>query len=372
MIIEEEKKVEIIDEAQATNLDFNQVSEGHKSKIIKRSFIVAGIILIFILITILIFLGIFTIYNKKHSYTIINGVSINGIDMSNFNKEEAENALKDYYREKFSSDIALVHNDYVTYIKPQELEVDIDIESAINSAFSIGKSANIFLDDLQAIKTMLFKTNITPKITFNENILKNMLNDLSPSLPDAITQSGYYIDGNELIITGGQEGFIIDVDSSSEIIKEKILSLNYSDSPIELMTIAKSPDKIDIDMIYNQIHKEPKDAYFEADTRTVHPSENGVDFAISTDEAKNLLQNLDKEISIPLKVLQPNVTTNELGQEAFPELLSEFSTKYKTSEKDRTTNLKLAASKINNYVLLPGETFSYNNVVRRKNNSSRI
>ena len=52
-----------------------------------------------------------------------------------------------------------------------------------------------------------------------------------------------------------------------------------------------------------------------------------------------------------------------IGTEAFPDLLSTFSTKYAASNKNRTTNLILAANKINGTVLMPGETFSYNKVV---------
>ena len=52
-----------------------------------------------------------------------------------------------------------------------------------------------------------------------------------------------------------------------------------------------------------------------------------------------------------------------IGTEAFPDLLSEFSTNYSVRDKDRTTNLQLAANKINGTVLMPGETFSYNKVV---------
>ena len=69
------------------------------------------------------------------------------------------------------------------------------------------------------------------------------------------------------------------------------------------------------------------------------------------------------EYVVPLKVLYPTVTTNMLGTEAFPDLLSTYSTNYSTRDTDRTTNLKLATSKINGTVLMPGETFSYNKVV---------
>ena len=52
-----------------------------------------------------------------------------------------------------------------------------------------------------------------------------------------------------------------------------------------------------------------------------------------------------------------------IGNEAFPDLLASFSTKYAASNTNRTTNLRLASNKINGYVLIPGETFSYNSVV---------
>ena len=46
--------------------------------------------------------------------------------------------------------------------------------------------------------------------------------------------------------------------------------------------------------------------------------------------------------------------------EAFPDLLATYSTRYDGGDRDRTTNLRIACQKINEKVVLPGETFSYN------------
>lgn len=132
---------------------------------------------------------------------------------------------------------------------------------------------------------------------------------------------------------------------------------------LELITEDQYPNKIDLDAIYNEIHKEPVNAYYTQNPFRVFPSENGLDFEISLEDAKNLLQEEKDEYIIPLKILYPNVTTNMIGSEAFPDLLSNFSTKYAASNKNRTTNLILAANKINGTVLMPGETFSYNKTV---------
>ena len=60
----------------------------------------------------------------------------------------------------------------------------------------------------------------------------------------------------------------------------------------------------------------------------VFPSENGMDFAISLDEAKAMLEEQKDEYTIPLKILYPNVTTNITWNKALPDLLSTYSTKY--------------------------------------------
>ena len=84
----------------------------------------------------------------------------------------------------------------------------------------------------------------------------------------------------------------------------------------------------------------------------------------SIEEAKAILgDQTAEEYTIPLNILYPKVTTNMIGTEAFPDLLSTYSTNYAASNKNRTTNLILAANKINGTVLMPGETFSYNKVV---------
>ena len=177
-------------------------------------------------------------------------------------------------------------------------------------------------------------------------------------MPDTVVQSSYYVEGNKLIITRGKSGNVVDVTPSIENIKNKIQDLTYASSKIELVTVAKDPDAIDIDKIHNEIYKEPVNAYYTTNPYVVYPHENGVDFNISVDEAKAMLNEVKDEYEIPLKYTAPSVTTNMIGTEAFPDLLAKFSTNYNARDTDRTTNLRLAAEKINGTVLMPGETFS--------------
>ena len=79
------------------------------------------------------------------------------------------------------------------------------------------------------------------------------------------------------------------------------------------------------------------------------------------EDAKNIISAEDKEeYTIPLTITKPKVTTAQIGSEAFPDVLATFTTRYDASNTDRTTNLRIACQKLNEKVVLAGDTFSYN------------
>ena len=340
----------------------NEVDENYKSHKSKGVLSIILIILSVFLVLVLIAFGALSFYNYKNKNVIAKGVTINSIDLSYCTKDEAKDRINNYYTEQLLNDITLVYNDYKTFIKTSEIELNYDIESAVDYAFSYGKNGNIFQDDYHILASLIKNKNITPVYTLNQELLTKFLNNISTELPGAIIESSHYIDGNKLIITKGTSGNVVNIESTANNIKSQLTNLSYINNPITIEVKTQSPKEINVDEIYKDIHKEPKDAYYTKDPYSIFPSENGIDFKISIDEAKQLVQNSEAECEVPLKVLYPNVTTNMIGQEAFPDLLGSFSTNY-VSNPDRTTNLRLAANKINGTVLMPGEVFSYNGIV---------
>ena len=321
-----------------------------------------GICILVLMILLCIAFLTFTFVNHQNK-NIIWGVNIKGVDVSGLSTEEAKETIQNYINENLPENINLIHNDYQTSIPLSALNVNFDIDSAVKQAYETGKSGNIFENSFTALKTWIDPIDIELTATLDEEQLRTALNDISSKLPDAVIESGYYIDGTNLIVTSGSEGNVVDVDQMCTYIKNGISNLTLKNRTLDIATVSKQPSKIDIEKIYDEIYKEPVDAYYTQDPFAVYPSENGLDFAISLDEAKEMLLEEKSEYVIPLQTLYPSVTTNMIGTEAFPDMLSTYSTRYSTSDRDRTTNLQLAASKINGTVLMPGETFSYNQVV---------
>lgn len=324
--------------------------------------IFALLVVLFISILLVLF-SIFTIYNAFNT-NIISGVHIKGIDVSGLSPSDAKYRIDNYVKNNLPEEIKVKHGDFEATISLSQMDIAFDTKAASNSAFQVGRQGNLFENNLYVLSTMFGNVNIEPKVTLNKELLTKNLEDISTQLPDAVMQSSYYIEGNELIIMAGKEGNVVDIDATIEAIRNSISTFSCNDTPVEIVVKTKQPDKINIEKIHNEIYKEPVDAYYTKEPFSVYPSENGIDFNISLEEAKAIISSEQKEeYSIPLKVIYPNVTTNMIGTEAFPDLLSNFSTNYAASNRNRTTNLILAANKINGTVLMPGETFSYNKVV---------
>lgn len=370
LLEKEDKTIQIENENTNTNkLEQNSKEENSISEFVpvkKKNMDVLSIFTLFVVIFIgilLVIFTIFTIYNVFNT-NIISGIHIKGMNVSGLSASDAKYQLDNYLKTKLPQEITLKHGDFESTISISQMDISFDTKSAINSALHVGREGNIFQNNLQVLSMMFGNVNIEPKITCNKQLLTKNLEDLSSQLPDAVVQSSYYLENNELIITSGKEGNIVDAEKTIENIKNSISTFSALNTPVEIAVKTEQPDEIKVEQIYNEIRKDPVDAYYTKDPFEIHPSENGIDFKISLEEAKAIISSEKKEeYSIPLTIIRPNVTTNMIGTEAFPDMLSTFSTRYAASNRNRTTNLMLAANKINGTVLMPGETFSYNKVV---------
>ena len=354
----EHEKIEKENTTEFKPIENTEEAKTNKSDVL----VIFGILLAIVILLVTVVYGTFSIMTEK-STTIAKGVYIKNIDVSGLTREQAKEKINNYISSVIPEEIKLTHNGFETSLSTSQLSIYFNTDEAVDMAYNIGKTGNIFQKNLTILQTRLSKTTIDPGFSIDMDQLKKDLEDISSKLPDKIIESSCYIDGNKLIITKGKAGKTVKVDDSAKYIKQAINDLKIENNSLELLTEDSTPKEIDLDAVYNEIHKEPVNAYYSQNPYVVHPSENGMDFSITLDEAKNMLKEEKDEYVVPLKVLYPSVTTNMIGTEAFPDLLSEFSTKYAASNKNRTTNLILAAKKINGTVLMPGETFSYNKVV---------
>lgn len=366
----ETAKEEIVKEVSKENVENNQETKEEltnneaeveqKKKRKEVTIAMAAISIVVLIIAVMFISTIFALVNIGNE-KIIDGVTIKGIELVGFSKEDAILEIEEVVKNELAKSITLKYEEYETSISPEQIEASYDIETAVQEAYDIGRNGNIIKNNYDILFSMLFGKNIEIELSYNDKILTDMVEDISKKIPGSMKDNSYYIEDDKLIITTGKSGLAIKVDEMKKQIIEQVKKpiKNYLIIPVE----NKVPGAIEIDTIYQKVQKEPKDAYYTENPFTIHPHEDGIDFAITLEEARQIVSEKKEEYEIPLKFTEPNVTTNEIGAEAFPNLLSSFSTRYDAGLKNRTTNLELASAKINGTVLMPGEEFSYNKVV---------
>lgn len=337
-----------------------QKNKRQRKKFIYNFKIDNRILLTFIVVIalcLMIFSIVFAILNMNN-INIVNGVKIDGIDVSGLSKEEAKTKIEEIYSEKKDKNIILKYNDTEINVSQEILETDYEIDKAVNEAIEIGKNGNIVTNNYNIIFALLGKKNIKINVNINEEQTKEEIENIQTNIPDTIIEPDYYVENDKLIITPGKFGVKINSDNLIDKIKKNLEDITSNQVYIEIPVENAWPDKIDIEKIHEDIYKEVQDAYLTKNPITIHPEVEGIDFDV--EEAKKILEEDKEKYEIPLKITKPNITTEQLGSEAFPNKISSYSTRYDGGDINRSTNLEIACQKINDKIVLPGETFSYN------------
>ena len=350
----EEKKNEI-DSIQEKKKD-NKEKKNEKNPKKKVKKIIISIIIVAIIM--LLFSTVFALTNINNE-KIISGITIEGVEVSGLTKEEAISKLETLYSEKIGKNIMLQYQDFNSELNPTLMEVNYDIEKAVNEAYSLGRNRNIFINNYNIIGTLIAKKDFNVDMTMNEETTKQTINDIGANLPGILIESSYSVEDDELIITRGKEGVVISTETLLSKVKDMLNDIHETENVIEIPVETKTPQEIDVDKIHSEIYQEPKDAYYTKEPFTVYPEVEGIDFDV--EKAKEIIAaEVKDEYVIDLIITKPKVTLEDIGTEAFPDRLSTFSTRYNAADKDRTTNLVLACKKLNGKVIMPGETLSYN------------
>ena len=305
-------------------------------------------------------------HNMQNTNLIQAGVFIKGINVSGLTKEEAIKLVEDDLKGQMNDNIELTYKNHNYYVEVEQIEAKFDVASSVDYAFGIAKSGDFIKDVTDYITVLVHNINIEPIFVYNDKELQKYLETIERNLPDQIVEASYYLEDDELVITKGTNGAGIEFEPLKEEIVAALKDISYSRKYIEIPTYVTYPSPINVDQIHSEVFKEPENAYFTTEPYAVFPDVVGVDF--DKEGMKQLISdNPDSEEYI-CKLIYKNadVTVQDIGKEAFPNVIASFSTNYVTSNVDRTTNLRLASNKIDGYVLMPGETFSYNKVVGKR------
>ena len=337
----------------------------------KRKIIFACTVIIIIL---LVFVSTIVAISNLKNTNMMDGLKIKDIEVSNISKEDAKELIKTAMERELSIELDLGYGeDYEVTLKPEQIEFNYDIDSAIEKAYLIGRDGNIVANNYEILFTSIFGRNLDIDYSYNGELLNQFVEDINSKLPGVLVEPNYYIEDGKLIVNKGTDGILVKKDELKNEIIKAIISRNAFEieegyeQTLEIPVEEAKASQIDMKKIHSEIYSVPKDAYYELDPYKIYADVDGINLTVSPEEAQKTILAEDKEeYTFDLKITKANKTINDLGTEAFPYLISTFSTKYDASNRNRSTNLQIAAEKINGKVLMPGEEFSFNKVVGKR------
>lgn len=290
---------------------------------------------------------------------IQTGVHINGISVATLTGEEAFQNVNSELNDKIPEHIILQYKDTSYPLDLKKIGVRFDVEKAVKEAYSIGRTQNVVRDLKEYVKVMNESVDIDSELQYDEKSLDEYMTKIAEQLPDKVQECTYRVEQDKLLIHRGKSGVELEYEELKNRILTNLKARKY-DETIMIPTKEVLPKEIDLQTIHEAIYTQPKDAYFTENPMKIHEQIVGVDFDVAM--AQEILHNSPdlEQYTIELILTNPNVFVKDLN--IFPDTLSTFSTNY-VNNVNRTTNLILSANKINGKVLMPGETFSFNQVV---------
>lgn len=119
--------------------------------------------------------------------------------------------------------------------------------------------------------------------------------------------------------------------------------------------------------VKDELDHAPQNARLDFKTRKVLPDEPGqrVDVPATLARLDAAVAKGDSEITAVVETLPATRTAEQIREVRYDDVLGYFTTKYArdNAHEARTFNLRIAASKLDGHVLMPGETFDFNQVV---------
>lgn len=308
-------------------------------------------------------------YTVLKSDKVYSGVLIDQHNAGGLTRPELTDLLDKNYRSKVDTEeLSVKAKDVVEKIKFSEAKVNYDISSAVDKAFEVGRSGNIFDRLSDIIKTSTNSIKLTVPYTFDKERMQKVVTAIYDKTFTEVKELDIKINNDNVVLLSGHHGESIEKDKLFAQIEALISSCNGGN--IEVPVVTTPPKKVDIEELYKRISLEAADARADVKDNSVTILPHVVGRSIDKSSLASIVEEVEKSEDaqkvLPVEFIKPKVTTEMARANIFKDTLGTMSTQFHTgnqNDSNRGVNIRLAVSKINGTVLAPGQVFSFNTVV---------
>ena len=341
-------------------IKFKEVCFVSNIKLSKKA--IAGITAAAILLVFILSSCIYVFADSK----IYSRVTCAGVKLSGMTEKQAAEALrKNFGDDPAAGKINLSLDGEKKSLFTDDIDVEYSYEKSAEEAYKFGREGGGF-HRYTSVLGSLFKGHQIPLyFKYDEEKLDKAIDNLLEGIGTPVEEYSYKIEDGKLLVTNGKPGDMPNRDDIKAKILETIGKREFGEE-LKFKKEKRLPKEFNEEDLYKEVHKEAKDAEYAKEDGEVVIKDPvyGVDF--DKKRAKSIIKdNKDygKTFEIPADITEPELTKEKAEERLFTQTLGSYKTNYNSGDVSRSSNIALAASLVNNTVLLPGEEFSYNGTV---------
>ncbi|MCL2081789.1 MAG: VanW family protein [Oscillospiraceae bacterium] len=301
---------------------------------------------------------------------IYSEVYANGINVSGLTVEQATELLNTELMEDWlDQSLGLTIDDKSVSITAEDAGITVAAGKIAQKAYDVGRQGGFFtrLNYVMSETGTRNDIEIGKDLVIDSENVNRIVSALVMSVNKEPIQHTSNLTDTSLELKTGSAGRHVDLEEVLRQVDEKLSVFDFT--PIKIKSARLDPDPVPLKALLNEIYIAPKNARFELENNRklgkIHPHVVGVGFDM--DAAKKALKKENATTSIPIVETIPEVTSTALEENLFREKLGSGSqTSTATSSASRAGNISLASSLINGVIVLPGERFSFNDVVGQR------
>ncbi len=294
-------------------------------------------------------------------------VYIDGVYVGNMTRQETAEALSAAGWDAYEGESLVVSlpagaSFSVDYLRSGAV---VGREQAVSIACSYGHDGDVF-QNLAAWLTAHLRTVdlLRAERELDEAYIRACMDEGAVNLNRNLNQAAFIadVDKARLELFKGAGGVELDRDALYEAV---VAALRAGEKSLSFDRLSRGPAMPDFEKLFQDLAIVPANAYY-TETFEVVPETVGCYFTV--EEAVRLWDaaSLGEHVVVPLTLVQPEVTAEQLSSLLYCNLLGVQMTYYTGSTAERINNIRLAAGKLDGLILLPGDVFSYNETIGRR------
>ena len=310
--------------------------------------------------------GLFAGYWVSNTEENLHYVYVGDVNVSGKTQDETEALLKSRGwgdRETVPLHVTTFRGEYFD-VDPVRSGVATPVETLAERAHAVGHDGDMISNLLTAVEVYQHPVDITRTDQPIDYVyLDALIDDCVARVQSNMGSEDYTVnkDTAQLTMIKGRNQLNFDKTDFRNTI---ISALKLGQHEIYYNRLVGEIQAPDFQAMYNSLWQEPSDAYYLDDgSYTVVDEVVGCRFDVQQAQSLWNAAQPGDTVTIPLEIIWPTVTGESLRGQLFHDLLGACLTKFPNSGENRRSNLELCASKINGYIVNPGEVFSYNEVV---------